>query len=453
VSLLSKTRKRIKENNEQRSMVRINRKFYKKQIKGLSKGKSLDLTMTQLAKYTESIFNGDSFSGKKNTIVDPILQHSWVAIAMDILPRFLTKSKYTIMSNNIPVTSGIIFDLFDTPNTEFNAPSFWHTMWLWYVYTNDIFIWFGPDFTAGIPTELFIINPQFMSFQEYDETWFFNDYNGNAFYIAEHEMIHIWKPNTWVSNRGVNTLVSLYYEISQDIAANQANLSALENNAIPDGLLSTDQKINKFQADQMSEEWETKHGVKSHQAKRIAVLGQGAKFQALNVDLIKYLELKPENRTTILTKFGIPLKVANATTEKTALSGKDSNEQYKAFWSQTLIPELTFVQRELHSKFFVKFNLNYTGEFYLGDIPELQEDEADLHKRLQDDVEKALLTPNEARRVLKREDHPDGDILYYKGKRLGAEDTEPDDDPENDPEEEKNAVKAEDKYINKILRS
>jgi hypothetical protein len=126
---------------------------------------------------------------------------------------------------------------------------------------------------------------------------------------------------------------------------------------------------------------------------------------------------------SILTKYGIPLKVANATTEKTALSGKDSNEQYKALWSQTLIPLHNFWEGEIKTKFFNRFGLtNLRCAFDHSTIPELQEDEADLHKRLIGDIAGSLLTPNEARDRIHLDPIAGADDLLFQNNNKEEED-------------------------------
>jgi hypothetical protein len=126
------------------------------------------------------------------------------------------------------------------------------------------------------------------------------------------------------------------------------------------------------------------------------------------------MELKGDNRIGIITMFGIPPKVANISNEKTALSGKDSDEQYRAFWSQTLIPTMEFVLKTLRSKFYRRFNVPFEGKFDLSGITELQSPENDLEKRLNESIESGLRTINQAKAVLHLPPEPYGDTWHRK---------------------------------------
>jgi hypothetical protein len=64
----------------------------------------------------------------------------------------------------------------------------------------------------------------------------------------------------------------------------------LKNNAIPQGLLKTDQTLRPEEADAIERRWESKYGqVKA--GRKISVLGKGTSFEALsfNPDVVKIL--------------------------------------------------------------------------------------------------------------------------------------------------------------------
>ncbi|MDR0456245.1 MAG: phage portal protein, partial [Treponema sp.] len=224
--------------------------------------------------------------------------------------------------------------------------------------------------------------------------WFYQC-AGEQIPILSDELVHFRDWNPWNPLRGVNPLVSLSLELEQDYYANKANSTLLKNNAIPQGLLKTEQTLRPEEADALERRWESKYGqVKA--GRKIAVLGKGTSFEALsfNPDVVKLFELKRWNLYTILAKYGIPPRVANISDKSTALSGKDTAEQHSAFWKYTLIPLLKQFEQVLETQFFIRMGIKERGVFDLWDIPELQESEDQQSRRDIAEINAGLKTIN-----------------------------------------------------------
>jgi hypothetical protein len=78
----------------------------------------------------------------------------------------------------------------------------------------------------------------------------------------------------------------------------------LKNNAIPQGILKTDQAIRPEEADALERRWESKYGA-ARANRKIAVLGKGTEFKSLSFtpEVVKLFELKRWNLYTILAKY------------------------------------------------------------------------------------------------------------------------------------------------------
>ena len=201
--------------------------------------------------------------------------------------------------------------------------------------------------------------------------------------------------------------------MEQDFFANKANSQLLKNNAIPQGILKTEQTLRPEEADQLERRWESKYGaVKA--GRKIAVLGKGTEFKPVTFspDVIKLFELKKWNLYTILAKFGIPPRVANISDKTTALSGKDTAEQHSAFWKYTLIPILRQFEQILETQFFLRFGIKERGVFDLWDIPELQDSEDAQSKRDIAEINAGLKTINDVLKERGKEPKPWGDVWY-----------------------------------------
>jgi len=354
---------------------------------------------------------------------DNFLCNAWVNIAVSILIRNLARADFIIERDGVELKNGPLFSLFHRPNEHLSRYDLWKETTAWWLLEGEAFWWFGPDYSGGLPNQLYILNPRKLQlegeglevrgeFGNKNRRWFYHS-GTESVPIFSDELIHFKDWNPWNPLRGVNPLVSLALELEQDYFANKANSTLLKNNAIPQGLLKTEQTLRPEEADALERRWESKYGqVKA--GRKIAVLGKGTSFEALsfNPDVVKLFELKRWNLYTILAKFGVPPRVANISDKSTALSGKDTKEQHSAFWQYTLIPLLRQFEQILESQLFMRFNLKETGRFDLWDVPELQENEDAQSKRDIAEINAGIKTINDVLRERGKETKPWGDVWY-----------------------------------------
>lgn len=380
---------------------------------------------TLAGNFDESFTDIDLNKPSEYTLTDPMLQSAWVNICVTVRARNIQRPTYRIYKNERLVGNGPVFELFQSPNPDMSSASLWYRTSQWFDIEGEFFWWFGPKYKSGFPKEIYVIDPRLITYMRFEDAWYYNmptQMGTERILLKKESFIHVWEPNPWTPYRGVAPVVAMAMELEQDIAVNKEHLSAVRNSAIPKGIIKTDQKLTQEQAREIRDRWGNEHGGNKKNEK-IAVLGSGAEFQSINDDLIKYSNLKDVNKAVIITKYGIPLKVVNAEDSRTALSGKDSGEQYKALWSQTLIPHLHYLESEIDTKFFQFFGLKtMRGQFDLSEIPELQVDEADLHARMREDIKVGLITINEAREMLHRDPVAWGDNPGAVGNNAPATD-------------------------------
>ena len=370
-----------------------------------------------------SIFNVEPNLG------DAYLLHAWVNIAVNILIRNIARADFTIKNGGEDLTHGQVFDLFHKPNSFLSRYDLWKETAAWWFLEGEAFWWFGSDYSGGLPKEIYILDPRKMrnegelrggidfDFRNKPRRWFYHS-GTELIPILSDEIIHFREWNPWNSNRGVNPLVSLALELEQDYYANKANSQLLKNNAIPQGILKTEQTLRPEEADQLERRWESKYGaVKT--GRKIAVLGKGTNFEPLSFtpEVIKLFELKRWNLYTILAKYGIPPRVANISDKSTALSGKDTAEQHSAFWKYTLIPILRQFEQILETQFFIRLGIKERGVFDLWDVPELMESEDAQSKRDIAEINAGIKTINDVLKERGKEPKPWGDV-WHKPKNL-----------------------------------
>ncbi|GHV11346.1 hypothetical protein FACS189491_02420 [Spirochaetia bacterium] len=249
---------------------------------------------------------------------EPYLYNAWVNIAVGILIRNVARASFVLTKSGNEITCGPLYDLFRRPNGNLNRYDLWKETAAWWYLEGEAFWWFGPDYGGGIPEALYILDPRRMRCEEcYGQDlnkyisgthrrWFYQTDTALAPILSD-ELIHFKDWNPWNPARGVNPLAALALELDQDYYANRANSTLLKNNAIPQGILKTDQMIRPEEADALEKRWESKYGaVRAN--RKIAVLGKGTSFEALSFspDVVKLFELKRWNLYTILAKYGIP---------------------------------------------------------------------------------------------------------------------------------------------------
>jgi HK97 family phage portal protein len=173
------------------------------------------------------------------------------------------------------------------------------------------------------------------------------------------------------------------------------------DSAIPAGVLTSDQHIGQERAEQLQARWEQRHKGK----RRIAVLGDGAKFQAITIapDEAQFIETQKFNVSTICRFYGIPPEMMGGETA--------GHEAYTSpemrgtdFLTFTLRPWLLRVERAVSGLLprtqAAKFN---AGGFVRATL----RDRYEAHKV---GIEAGFLTVNEARELEDRPPLPEGRI-------------------------------------------
>jgi HK97 family phage portal protein len=367
--------------------------------------------------------NSDTFT-RVPGIGEQYLYNAWVHIAVGILIRNAARADFAIESGGEKCNAGPLYDLFRRPNEYTSRYDLWKETAAWWSLEGECFWWFGPDYSGGIPTTLYILDPRKMRCETDTQEplsaihrgahrrWFYQS-DINVIPIFDDELIHFREWNPYNPTRGINPLIPLALELEQDYFANKANSQLLKNNAVPQGVLKTDQTIRPEEADAIERRWESKYGA-VRAGRKIAVLGKGTSFEPLSFtpEVCKLFELKRWNLYTILAKYGIPPRVANIQDKTTSLSGTDTTEQHAAFWKYTLIPLLKQFERIVEAQFFIRFGLKETGRFDLDDIPELQKSEDEQSNRDIAEINAGLKTINEVLKERGKEPKPWGDKWY-----------------------------------------
>jgi HK97 family phage portal protein len=349
-----------------------------------------------------------------------VKNHIWVTIAINILSRCIMRAEYLLYESGEQKTISGWSNLFDVVGGNTPSSTLFLKSMKWWGWEGEFFWYWGTDYGYGVPNQIIVLDPRRVNHTVMNgkANYYYTDGNGKAIELKEGEFLHVMYPNVHSEVRGVFPLYSSGMNtLLQDRLIQEGNTDALRNGSIPDVVLKSKLRLSPDQAKDMTERWTHAYGRKNN-ASRVAAIGNNTDVQVMNQDLIKYVDLLDWNRTTILAAYGIPLKVANAETERTALSGKDSDEQYRAMWSQTIKPTLAYWEGEINRQLFTSVGYpKISGKFNLDKVPELQEDENRVSERYRQEIESGMMTINEVRELKGLSRLPWGDV-WWKPTRL-----------------------------------
>jgi HK97 family phage portal protein len=122
--------------------------------------------------------------------------------------------------------------------------------------------------------------------------------------IPRTELFHV-KAYPWPGNlEGLSPIAYAREAIGLGLGAERYGGKFFGDGATPSGVLTSDQRINAQQAETIQARWEARHKGK----RRIAVLGDGAKFQAItiNPEEAQFIETQRFSVSTICRFYGVP---------------------------------------------------------------------------------------------------------------------------------------------------
>lgn len=119
------------------------------------------------------------------------------------------------------------------------------------------------------------------------------------------------------------------------------------------------------------------------------------------------VELSSEVRRAICAAFGVPPVLVGVW----EASNYSTHEWRRSFYTETIMPELDFLEDEINNQFVSRFWPNVRIKFDVSDIEALREDELKRNQALSIAVGGRWMTPNEARERAGLPPLPGGDVL------------------------------------------
>jgi len=199
-------------------------------------------------------------------------------------------------------------------------------------------------------------------------------------------------PKNWV--RGHNPTQSIRYALDTHKEADVMNYKRLRNNAVPGGVLSTEQNLSEEDINRLKQQWRETYGG-SDNAGKTAYLPKGLKFdkvQESNQEM-QFTEGKDKARDEILANFGIGLEILGKTESQTRANAEAAIFVFMKFGIK---PFLMKICDTLNNDYLPAFPGTEKMEFAFDDpVPENMEEKRLNSEKL---FQSGALTPDEMRK-------------------------------------------------------
>lgn len=350
---------------------------------------------------------------------------AWVNIAVSTRARTLARAPFELLEGDNPVETGNAWELFNHGLAGKSRYQIWEETEGWRCLRGEAIWILGWGGLGGFPKQIVIVDPELMKDKRDPATrkitlWVYDDGQTRIPFDPK-EIIHFPNWNPFDPLRGLSEILPLKEEVAQEWLGSRAQTNLIANSSIPGGVITIPgDEMSAEDAQRTIEQWEKRHKGSTRVGK-VSVLGSGATYQRISLtpEEAQSFETRGWNRETILAKLGVPRAAAMLQSEGSTLSGKDTEEQMRAFWQFTLIPELRYFEDKLESDFFYRFGLQgMSGKFNLEEIQELQTDAAELSTREAQEIASGRRTINEIREAHGEDPVPWGDTWW---KPLGLE--------------------------------
>lgn len=338
--------------------------------------------------------------------VESVLSNTTVYRCITLIAADIAKMRLRLMredANGIgqEITAPAFSPLLETPNHYQNSIQFFEQWMFSKLIAGNTYVLKGRD-GRNVIDELYVLDPnRVRPLVAPDRSVFYELRRDDLSGLNEQETVTV--PASEIIHDRMNALYHPLWGISPIYANNLPAKQALRilkysdrffgNAARPSGVLTAPGVINKETAERLKSHWESNY---THEnAGRVAVLGDGLKFEAMtqnavDAELLGQLELSDKK---VCTSFGVPAYKVGVESAPAYDNIEALDQQYYSNCLQThieCIERLLLAGIELPPQYYVEFDLDGL----------LRMDTPRLVKSIADAVGAAVMTPNEGRKKL-----------------------------------------------------
>ena len=227
--------------------------------------------------------------------------------------------------------------------------------------------------------------------------------------FAPEDIVYLYTFNPLDDLSGLSPLAVALTEVGVDAQIAQYAKSFFGNGARIEGILTVPGADNE-QIDALEAKWASVFRGVRRWFKTLIFGAADVKYEPLSYppEDLALETLGAETRRAICASFGVPPILAGAWEASNYATAK---EQRQSFYTETILPELDFIEDELNRQFVGRFYPDVYLQFDTSEINALREDELTRNQALTTAVSGGWMTVNEARARVGLEAAPGGDVL------------------------------------------
>jgi len=256
--------------------------------------------------------------------------------------------------------------------------------------------------SSGRPKELYVLRPDRMQVVPGDGSNLIGGYiytvNGQQVQFTTDQILHLklFNPiNDWY---GMSPIEAAAYSIDENNEFRSWNMALLQNAGRPAGALKTSDHLTEEEFERLKNIINEQYsGYKN--AGRPLILEGGLEWQEIGLtpEEIHWADGLKLTAREIAIAFGVPPELIGDSENKTYSNWQESR---RAFYEETVLPLMDWLQSELNNWLAVKFGTDIVVKYDQDEIEALQENRSEVWNRAIAAVRAGILTPNEARELL-----------------------------------------------------
>lgn len=259
----------------------------------------------------------------------------------------------------------------------------------------------------GPPVELYPLRPDRMRVIPDPVNYlagFLYEVNGRRIRFEPQDVVHLKTYNPLDDYYGLSTLEAAALSVEHDQFAIAYNRNFFRNNAMPEGVFTTEAAVKQEDVDRVKQEFEKNFRGPKNTGK-VGFLGGKWTWVSLGMKQreAQFIDSRKMSREEILATFGVPPVLVGLLDGQFAANVR---EQLQIFWKLAMLPRLQRVEDQLNEQLASEYGDDIRIRFDLGHIEALREDENDRVERVRKLIEGGIITRNEARQEMGMETLP-----------------------------------------------
>jgi len=281
---------------------------------------------------------------------------------------------------------------------------------------------------AGLITQIWLLRPDYMNVKTSEEGFIagyeYKVPGGQPISFRVDEIVHLKEFNPLNPYRGMGVVRAAAVTIDTEVYAEEYNKKFFRNSAVPEVVLSTEQKLTKQQVDRMHAEWANKYGG-TQNAHKTAILEGGLEIKDFSISHkdMEFLEGQGFSRDKILALFETPKSRLGMTEGVTVSNAEATINIYLKY----LIKPLQEAIADSLTEFLLPLYKG-TEDMYFDIEDPVPQDVNSTVTRQKAEFAMGAITPNEIRQENGRDEVPglDGFYLAINQQTIAGEDARPD---------------------------